>query len=190
MRAALAFLLLTTSGALASEHEAQISPSQRYRSGSKSILGSAAFGAGFVGTTQAGTPFQAYSLLGSVAVRVVTRHGFTIEPRLGVDALLTTGSAGLYALFAARLGVGAGWAFATSQRTALTPMIAYEAQILQGGLIQTFAGFVHQVALEIPWAVFFGDRAFLEIYVRPGVSVFPAGAIPTISLGYRLGIVW
>ena len=190
MRVALALLLFSSSGALASEPEAQISPSQRYRSGSKSVLGAAAFGAGFVGTTQAGTPFQAYSLAGSVAVRVVTRHGFTVEPRLGVDAILTTGSAGLYALFAARLGVGAGWAFATSTRSALTPMIAYEAQVLEGGVIRTFAGFVHQVALEIPWAVFFGDRAFLEIYARPGISVFPSGVIPTISLGYRLGIVW
>ena len=165
-------------------------PAADYAHGSVSVLGSASLGVGLFGASQVGSAFQAVALSGGVSVRLVTKRGFTLEPRLGADGMLATGTGGLYAVFAARAGLGVGWAFRVSERVALTPMLSYEAQVLGGGLAAGLAGLVHSGAAELPLTVFFGPRAFVEVYLRGGVVTALGDVAPAFGAGYRFGVVW
>jgi hypothetical protein len=145
-------------------------PAQRYAHGSTSLLGGATLSAGLFGGSSSGTAFQAVALSGGLAVRRVTRFGLALEPRLGVDGFLVTGAAGLYALFAARLGLAAGWAIPLGRRSALTPMLSYEAIYLGGGAANSLLGVHHLLQAELPLAVFLGPRAFVEVFVQGGAA--------------------
>jgi hypothetical protein len=163
-------------------------PSRGYTGGSVSLIGSASLGASLFGASQNGSAFQAMTLQGSVAVRVVTKVGFTIEPRVGADGIFTLGSAGLYGLLAPRGGLGLGWAFALNDRLALTPMLAYEATYIYGGFVAP--GVSQTGVIELPLTVFFSRNAFVEVFARGGAVSMFGGLAPTFSAGYRFGMVW
>ena len=165
-------------------------PARDYADGSVSIIGSASLGVGLFSAPQAGSAFSTVSLFGGVSVRFVSKLGLTFEPRLGVDGLLASGGAGLYAVFAVRAGLGVGWAFRLSPRLALTPMLAYEAQFVGGGVAAGLNGFMNTAALELPLTVFFSRSGFVEVYVRGGASTLLGSIVPTFAAGYRFGMVW
>ncbi|MBK7864605.1 MAG: hypothetical protein IPJ65_39585 [Archangiaceae bacterium] len=165
-------------------------PSYDYAHGSVSVLGSAALGVGLASASQSGSAFQAVGLMSGLAVRFVTRRGFAVEPRLGLDGALLTGGAGLYALVQGRMGLGAGWAFSLSRALALTPMVSYEAAYVVGGIAGALAGLTHAVALELPLSIFLGRDVFIELYARGGGTLMLGQVVPSLGAGYRLGMVW
>ena len=165
-------------------------PARDYADGSISVIGSASLGVGLFGAPQAGSAFSTVTLFGGVSVRFVSKLGLTFEPRLGVDALLATGGAGLYAVFAVRAGLGVGWAFRLTPRLALTPMLAYEAQFVGGGVAAGLNGMMNTAALELPLTIFFSRSGFVEVYVRGGASTLLGSVLPTFAAGYRFGMVW
>ena len=187
---ALIALLTTENPEAAVVTEQQEGPAHEYANGSVSVIGSAALGVGIFSAPQAGSSFSTVTLFGGVAVRWVSKLGLTFEPRLGVDALLAAGGAGLYAVFAARAGLGVGWAFRITPRLALTPMLAYEAQLIGGGVTGGLGGFMNTGALELPLTVFFSRTGFVEVYVRGGASTMLGSVVPTFAAGYRFGTVW
>ena len=165
-------------------------PAREYADGSVSVIGSASLGVGLFSSPQNGSAFSTVTLFGGISVRWVSKLGLTFEPRLGVDALLATGGAGLYAVFAVRAGLGVGWAFKLTPRLALTPMLAYEAQFVGGGVAGGLNGLMNTGALELPLTVFFSRSGFVEVYVRGGVSTLLGNVLPTFAAGYRFGMVW
>ncbi len=184
---ALVALLAAEDAAVTQQQE---EPARDYARGSVSIIGSASLGVGLFSAPQAGSAFSTVTLFGGVAVRFVSKLGLTFEPRLGADALLATGGAGLYAVFAARAGLGVGWALRLRPRLALTPMLAYEAQLVGGGVAGGLNGLMHTGALELPLTVFFSRTGFVEVYVRGGASTMLGSVVPTFAAGYRFGTVW
>ena len=125
-----ALVVLTLLGA----SQAAPDPAPRYAHGSTSLLGGATLSAGLFAASGSGTAFQAVTVGAGIALRHVFHPGFTLEPRLALDTLLATGASGLYAVLAARAGLGAGWAFSLGRRVAVTPMLAYEATFVGGGV--------------------------------------------------------
>jgi hypothetical protein len=164
-------------------------PARRYAAGSTSVLGGATFTTAFLGASRAGTSFQAMALSGGVALRKVLRIGLTIEPRIGADAFLATSKSGLYALLAPRVGIGVGWALPLGRSVAVTPMLAYDALYLVGGVSENLAGFLHVVSLELPLTVFVGRRAFVEVFLDGGVVNALGEVSPMFTAGYRFGVV-
>jgi hypothetical protein len=164
-------------------------PARRYAHGSVSLLGSATLTAGFFGGSGAGTGFDATVLSGSLALRTVTRFGLAVEPRVGLDAFMVASPSGLYAAFAGRTGVAAGWAFALGRTVAFTPMVSYEVALVGGGVASNLSGVAHVVSAELPLTVFFGRRAFVEVFVRGGALWAMDQAAPVVAAGYRFGVV-
>lgn len=195
MKRTLALLLFASTSVAAQTPAAEVvvtadEPARDYADGSVSFIGSASLGVGLFSAPQQGSSFQTVTLTGGFAVRFVSKLGLVFEPRVGADGLLTTGAAGLYAVFAVRAGLGIGWALRISQRLALTPMVAYEAQLVAGGVAGGLGGVMHTGALELPLTVFFSRSGFVEVYVRGGASTALGSVVPTFAAGYRFGVLW
>jgi hypothetical protein len=169
--------------------QSEDAPARSYAHGSVSLLGSASLSAGFFGSSQIGTGFEGTMLTGSFAVRKVLSFGLTVQPVIGLDGFLATSRTGIYAVFAGRAGIGAGWAFALSRSVAFTPMVSYEAAYVGGGISSSIAGAAHFIALEAPLTVFFSRNAFIEIFVRGGMVTAFDQLAPTVASGFRFGVV-